>query len=470
MTTTTRFTLCGDAAGTPRTGTGDDDLDTLPVDPFVALRAAHGMLLGENDFRVLMGNPRGKLMAHSSWLHGGGVIWGLDVDRDDRGRLRVRPGLAVDRIGRELRLEVSECLDLGTWAADWLDKHPPENDEDRVRAYVVAEFAGCPDRPVPALADPCDVNRRHDSPSRIVETIRISIVAEQPGGADPYHRLRVLLGLTPGDPKTDQDVLTALERVRRAQPQDRPAELLRQFRRMAARDATDRRPAPPPGGDDVPWFPVDEAVAGIVLARLTLRAGDTKGEKVEIVPEARAALLPTAVIQELVCGLASGVIGPREVSDAGGPRLVGVHWAGHRELVLRFDRRIARNSWEDRAITVSSLSDEGHGWRHEHIDTIRFRNDDHRLVVVRLDDAPAYPTVRIVIRGTGATPLFGREPFVPFAGRVGGPPGSRHEGHDVAVNTERYTARPESSPPESSPPESSPSQPESSPRPAEGSQ
>ena len=80
----TSFGACGDSA-TGSTTTADDD--ALPVQPFTALRAAYGMLLGEDDFLVLMGNPRGKQMVHTSWLHGGGVIWGFGVGRDD-GRLR----------------------------------------------------------------------------------------------------------------------------------------------------------------------------------------------------------------------------------------------------------------------------------------------------------------------------------------------------------------------------------------------
>ena len=56
--------------------------DGPPVDPFQALRVAYGMLLGEDDFRVLLGNPRGKQMLHAAWLHGSGVVWGMPVTHD----------------------------------------------------------------------------------------------------------------------------------------------------------------------------------------------------------------------------------------------------------------------------------------------------------------------------------------------------------------------------------------------------
>ena len=72
---------CGDC------GTGD-----LPVNPYEALRVSYGMLLGADDFRAMIGNPRGKQMLHSAWLHGSGVVWGFDVCRDGLLALRVSPG------------------------------------------------------------------------------------------------------------------------------------------------------------------------------------------------------------------------------------------------------------------------------------------------------------------------------------------------------------------------------------------
>ena len=51
----------------------------LPATPFLAPRVAHGMLLGEDDFRYLIGYPRGKHLLHQAWLHGAGVVWGYPV-------------------------------------------------------------------------------------------------------------------------------------------------------------------------------------------------------------------------------------------------------------------------------------------------------------------------------------------------------------------------------------------------------
>ena len=104
--------------------------------PFQALRVSYGMLLGEDDFRVLMGNPRGKQMLHSAWLHGSGVVWGYRVATEvpDQGplQLRVSPGLAWTAWVARWRCRASACLNL----RDWLRAHdePPRPGRLRHRA------------------------------------------------------------------------------------------------------------------------------------------------------------------------------------------------------------------------------------------------------------------------------------------------------------------------------------------------
>ena len=50
-----------------------------------------------------------------------------------------------------------------------------------------------------------------------------------------------------------------------------------------------------------------------------------------------------------------------------------------------------------------------------------------------LDDPPAYDLVRVIVRGTGPTPVFGARPRVPLAGLVGGPAGGEDDGHDAVL-------------------------------------
>ncbi|MFD5509715.1 hypothetical protein [Streptomyces sp. NPDC059761] len=433
-------------------GPGPCGGDELPVNPFLALRAAFGMLLGEDDFRVLMGNPRGKLMLHNAWLHGSGVLWGLGVVRDGD-ELRVDPGLAVDGLGRELTLEAAWCVSLTAWARDWIEAHPPPPQEGpadgepeaprrrTVEAWILAEFASCPDRPVPALADPCDVTRRHDDFSRIVETARITLRSAAPAPWRPYHRVRVLLGLdeaAPGDP-AGQEALREAAEVARVPAHRRAPALLAAFRRLAAADATALAPERAEGDMCPPWAPVTEDHAPVVLARLTVELSEYDGcvriEEVRADPSVRTAVLPTTTVQELVCGLAPGIIGAAAEADAGGPRLIRGSLAWSREhTVLSFEvtAPLAPGCAEPEGIEITSLSDSGRGWASDEVAGIRVSADGLR-VKVDLDQRPAYETVRVRVRGTGPKPLYGEHPRAPFAGLEGGPPGTADEGNDAVV-------------------------------------
>jgi hypothetical protein len=490
--------------------------DDLPSDAFLALRAAFGMLLGEDDFRVLMGNPRGKQMLHSSWLHGSGVVWGMPVSHDGL-TVEVGPGLAIDGLGRELRIETDQCVTLDAeWVAAWLaserlgdaggdvesvadladrtgtdlvafderpeepaadpyqdaddgqdeddgpyhdeddgpyhdkddeddeDDEDPYDDEDDEEdedeglrtAWVVAEFDSCLTDPVPVLADPCDVSRSHDDWSRVLETARLVITDRPPTRRVPYHRVRVLLGLEPPR-RGDEQVIRALHRIAASPPYRRAGVLLRQFHRLAALDVQELTPEPAGVPDCPAQLPVTERHAPVVLARLRFRLpqDDCSGvSDLTVRSDVRTALLPTTTIQDLLCGLAPGLVGQQGPRDAHGPRLIpeSVCWYRDAAVSFRLTRPVLWGSWE-RAIDISSLSPDGRGWRrHEHIDSVRVTEDGR--ILVNLDGPPAYPLVRLLLRGTGPTVIVGEDPPVPFAGIVGGPAGTRHDGHDAAVN------------------------------------
>jgi hypothetical protein len=412
----------------------------LPVNPFVALRVAFGMLLGEEDFRTLMGNPRGKQMLHSAWLHGSGVVWGYEVRGDGVWNLTVGPGLLIDGIGRELLNEATKCLDV----RELVGATQPTDDEAcatrTVTACLVAEFDMCLTAPVPTLADPCDVTRKHDDYSRVIERVKFELregCCPQP--ARPYHRVRVLLGLdTVGQSdEAGQDALAARRTVATVPADERPQELLRQFRRLAASDVIDLGPAREPGDCYPTLFPVAEDDSATVLACIEIDVRDRDGcaeiTDVRIDPTVRTALVPTATIQELVCGLAPSLIGDEPSEDAGGPRVIGEE-IRLSENGLRLDipvtAPIVRSSARG-SVGVTSLSaDSADPWVVEDLNGTSYEESPPRIVV-NLADRPAKSLIRIVVKGTGPKPVMGASPAVPLAGLVGGPPGSRHDGHDA---------------------------------------
>ena len=432
------MTTCDDVAAAP-CSCGSCTTD-LPVNPFLALRVAYGMLLGEDDFRTMIGNPRGKHMLHGAWLHGSGVAWGYGVSVVGERMLKVTPGLAVDACGRELLLETTWCQDVRDWVVEAkLIQESEGCDTHTVHARLVVRFGCCPTAPVPTLADPCDVTRKHDDFSRIVETAEVVLLARpHPAPPPPYHRVRVLLGLDEvGEGDTAGELaLAARELAAEATVDERPRELLRQFRRLAALDVADLEPATEEGDVQPGFFPATEEHAAVVLADVSVDIRENNGcvevTEVRYDADTRTALLPTATIQELLCGLAPALIGTESEQDAGGPRVVpdSLEWSENGRT-LSFAVTAALNPGSlRRAVRLTSLSERG--WVDEDIDAVRYEAETAK-VLVELADRPINEIVRLIVRGTGPTPVFGADPPVPLAGVVGGPPATRNDGHDAVL-------------------------------------
>jgi hypothetical protein len=471
----------------------------LPATPFEALKVSYGMLLREDDFTVLMGNPRGKQMLHNGWLHRSGVVWGYDVRIDGTKQLTVSEGLAVDARGRELlRQTAQQDIDLGRWVREEVPaqaatasattgnqagyqgaSEPGCETSRQVHACLYASFACCPSAPVQTLADPCDVERRHDAYSRVVESARLSLVIADEGECccasqvRPYHRVRVLLGLdeVAGDEDhAGRKAAKARRKVARKPVEQRPRALLAAFRRLAAADGADIRPPsmvdPADGSHPVRYadYPsADDDSARVPLACVTITVIDSDGCPTieDAVPDmgCRTTLLPTAVIQELSCALAPALIDARGADEQVGPRAYTnrIEWSPDLLMVtIPVDGRLNRGSVGRSAVQITSLSETS--WVTEDLDWVRYDPDytDNGAVgavLVRLADRPVNRLVRLVIKGTGPKPIYGVDPAAPLAGAMDGPPATRHDGHDVVVTWPDLTARSTAAEPSASEPE-----------------
>jgi hypothetical protein len=408
----------------------------LPVNPFIDLRVAFGMLLGEDDFRTLMGNPRGKQMLHSSWLHGSGVVWGFDVVRDGVWGLRIAPGLAIDGVGRELLNEATICRDVRALLTDLVDDDKSCNTRT-IEAHVVAEFATCLSSPVPTLADPCDVTRKHDDYSRVIESVRITIrhghFKKPPR---PYPRVRMFLGLDPIRPNDDagRDVVAARRAVAERRD-DRRRELLRQVRRLAAADSIEIEPARDDGDGFHTLYPIAEENSAVLLAAIEIdvreRDGCAEIMDVRLDRHVRTALLPTGTIQEMAFGLDRVAAVEEPSFDADGPQVIGDKIqlsTNGLTVTVPVTKALAVGSVIG-AITVTSLSPSDGAWVDEFC-FAEFDPEEH-AIVVRFRRVPANDVIRIVVKGTGPKPVMSADPPVPLAGLQGGPPGSKHDGHDA---------------------------------------
>ncbi len=138
-----------------------------PLPPPERVFYATGVLLDPTDFRAEQLFHRGRLARALAYLHGWGTAAGLKVEweaplapgavaqfPDGRTeRLVVRPGLAIDRLGRLIEVPRDACLPLNEWFEAQGDKVPPFTlHAGAVVADVFIRFTVCEHGKTPALA------------------------------------------------------------------------------------------------------------------------------------------------------------------------------------------------------------------------------------------------------------------------------------------------------------------------------
>ncbi|MDH3299294.1 MAG: hypothetical protein OES24_02195 [Acidimicrobiia bacterium] len=278
----------------------------LPVNPFVSNRYHFGMLLGVADLEAEQAYHRGKTWLHNAWLQGSGCVWGLEVQLEaSRNEVVVKPGLAIDGHGRELKVSADMCVDITAWFKERRpdDLDITDNGDGTLSFTVHVELChdSCLDRPVPSIAEPCEGGRQDTAYSRAVERGLPRIVAG-PVPDDPppiYPLVRQFLGHLP---VVDEVVTAAIDEVNAAEPATRPAAALRAFRRLAAVDTMALGPQEGATG----WSPL--AGDGCVpLAQLAVHLRDDDGTLSLVVADDQAStvdntvrptLLRTSAIQE----------------------------------------------------------------------------------------------------------------------------------------------------------------------------
>jgi hypothetical protein len=324
----------------------------------------------------------------------------------------------------------------------WLAKHPDAIDEScktqTLYGCLVAWHDCSPTTPVPTLADPCDITRKHDDYSRVAEGVRLELRPGRcPDRSRAYHRVRVLLGLDEAgkDDRAGEKAAAARRDVLSKPPAERPQAMLREFRRMAGADAADLMPAIEPGESWPTLFPVLESGSEVVLACVEIdvrdRDGCTEIIRVRTDSGERSPLLPTSVIQELTCAVAAA-LPASDGTYADGPRVIpNVYWnEDATALWFAVTAPLMPASVSRRAVQLTSLAERG--WVEEDIDSVRY-DDAEQRVTVTLNAPPGNELVRLIVRGTGGAPVFGLDPATPLAGLAGGPPGDANDGHDAVL-------------------------------------
>ena len=401
---------------------------TLPVNPFVSNRYHFGMLLGVDDLETEQAYHRGKMWLHNAWLHGTGVVWGLDVEvRADHGEVVVHPGLAIDAHGRELFVASEMCVDLAAWYAD---RRPSDltvvENADGIAFDIQVELChdSCLDRPVPSISEPCDGASLETAYSRAVERGWPRLVVPRNEPVEQYALLRQFFGQ---EAATHPLVVQALAEVAASGAAARPATCLRWFRRIAAADVTALKPE-----TDAPGWSPFAGDGCVLLADLHVRLRKSGGRYVvvesgtEVDVLVRPAHVRTRTIQELLCGCGCG---GEDSVDPGAPpgtphgppaadplrAVADSATLTGSQLTVGFTRPLNEPTVHRDAFAVAVLRADG--WADVAVRRAEYDEAD-LTVTLSLGSSPRVRPVRVVVRGTGATPILAVD-HTPLCGVTG---------------------------------------------------
>ncbi len=247
----------------------DGDADWLS--PLARVHYAAGMLLGVAALHTDQDYHRRRLGRHQHWLHGAGTVFGLAVVVDDDApdgtpdpRITVRPGLAIDGLGREVLVPEPHCLRLNEWLAtrDAGALLAGRLDDGRLGLLVTLRQRDCPRALQPVVAEGVNAGTDAVRPARVSDDLALELIPQRPPDSP------ALRPGWPGLPLPEEAPLTSEEQVRLAEASPAAARRLRLAARLI------HSPPPERPLDRTTRHALAEQLARVPLARLTVTLDD----------------------------------------------------------------------------------------------------------------------------------------------------------------------------------------------------
>jgi len=302
---------------------------TSAPSPDKRVRYGLGMLLSVADFEQEQAWFLAQDRDHARALHGCGVVCGLGVAADGV-KIKVAAGLAVDGLGRMIRVAGEQCADLNAWLAS------PANRKAIGAAgaktlHVVLRYCECATDPQPVPGQPCRTAEESQTATRITASFSLDLDLQAPSCPEEaatmrfehwLRRLRVGAGSPTLDAAAIASALAALADPTAPEanpaallylPADQAETLLRHALVLWARLA---RPAAACAGEAGNGAGVALASIGFTLA------ADFTASEVKLLATDPPVLLSTRLIQEALLNL-SGQVAELNAGDSVQPLVFG---------------------------------------------------------------------------------------------------------------------------------------------------
>ena len=146
-----------------------------------------GLVLGVDEFQQEQTYFLERDRLHNRSLHGYGTVHGLQVSSragNSGPEILVSSGLAVDPLGREIRISEDQCAKLN----EWLSSHQAKLDENQgsppaggpTSLYVVLCYRECETDMVPIPGGPCRTEEESIAASRIADDFELALRLNPP--------------------------------------------------------------------------------------------------------------------------------------------------------------------------------------------------------------------------------------------------------------------------------------------------
>jgi hypothetical protein len=143
-------------------GAGEEEYRTP-----LRVRYLHGQLLTAEDLEDEQRYHVEMHRLHNRWLHGWGVVSGLEVKAAEGWTVQVEPGYALDAYGREIVVPEPQRVDVAQPTNDKGEPEGPRVSSGQVSLGLLYREMGVEPRPIPGEEEPL--------PSRIAESFRLVI-------------------------------------------------------------------------------------------------------------------------------------------------------------------------------------------------------------------------------------------------------------------------------------------------------
>lgn len=165
--------------------------ETINLDPYKKVKYSNGLVLGVDEFEQEQVYLLEKDQLHNRSLHGYGTVCGLNVtlvEEQSSGswEVQVSPGIAVDKVGRSVRVTQTQCASLDVWLLrnsariNELLSEPLVLNLAEFPIYVVLCYDECETDYVPVPSGPCQSLDKTSVPSRVADNIKLKLQLELP--------------------------------------------------------------------------------------------------------------------------------------------------------------------------------------------------------------------------------------------------------------------------------------------------